>query len=313
MSNATAFRSMGRLAAVVGSLGLLMLGGCATAIRGTTQKVTVVTEPPGAECLVGNEMMDAPARIAATPGEAEVRRDGRPLQLSCRRTGYVVHDERVEAVSASEVDDVAQRRAMNGSAVLVGTAGVGIPTVAVTALTTGAGLGAAVALTPVFIGVAVLAPISVLVDATTGAYFGYPSLIPVLMTPDRFGSEGERAAYAADMHRRLDLADAALRADTAADLPLGHAATGEARRTKRTSRSAEAAHRIAGQDADRARPGAVRTGLDAIGCTARAAHAGVVTDRRRPAALLLLGGVVTPSRAAGRLSPGRRRRRARRA
>jgi hypothetical protein len=207
---------MGRLAAVVGSLGLLMLGGCATAIRGTTQKVSVVTEPPGAECLVGNEMMDAPVRIAATPGEAEVRRDGRPLQLSCRRTGYVVHDERVEAVSASEVDDVAQRRAMNGSAVLVGTASVGIPTVAVTALTTGAGLGAAVALTPVFIGVAVLAPISVLVDATTGAYFGYPSLIPVLMTPDRFGSEGERAAYAADMHRRLDLADAALRADTAA-------------------------------------------------------------------------------------------------
>jgi hypothetical protein len=201
---------------LAGSIGLLMLGGCATAVRGTTQKVTVVTEPPGAECLIGNEKMDAPVRIAATPGEAEVRRDGRPLQLSCRRTGYVVHDERVEAVSASEVDDVAQRRAMNGSAVLVGTAGVGIPTVAVTALTTGAGLGAAVALTPVFIGVAVLAPISVLVDATTGAYFGYPSLIPVLMTPDRFGSEGERAAYAADMHRRLDLADAALRADTAA-------------------------------------------------------------------------------------------------
>lgn len=216
MSNVSAFRSMGRLAAVVGSLGLLMLGGCATAIRGTTQKVSVVTEPPGAECLVGNEMMDAPVRIAATPGEAEVRRDGRPLQLSCRRTGYVVHDERVEAVSAPEVDDVAQRHAMNGSAVLVGTASVGIPTVAVTALTTGAGLGAAVALTPVFIGVAVLAPISVLVDATTGAYFGYPSLIPVLMTPDRFGSEDERAAYAADMHRRLDLADAALRADTAA-------------------------------------------------------------------------------------------------
>ena len=216
MSNATALGSVVRLAMLAGSIGLLMLGGCATAVRGTTQKVTVVTEPPGAECLIGNEKMDAPVRIAATPGEAEVRRDGRPLQLSCRRTGYVVHDERVEAVSASEVDDVAQRRAMNGSAVLVGTAGVGIPTVAVTALTTGAGLGAAVALTPVFIGVAVLAPISVLVDATTGAYFGYPSLIPVLMTPDRFGSEGERAAYAADMHRRLDLADAALRADTAA-------------------------------------------------------------------------------------------------
>ncbi len=221
MSNASAFRSMGRFATVVGSLGLLMLGGCATAIRGTTQKVTVVTEPPGAECHVGNEMMDAPARITATPGDAEVRRDGRPLQLSCRRIGYVVHGEQVEAISASEVDDVAQRRAMIGSGVLIGTAGVGIPALAVTALTTGAGLGAAVALTPVFIGVAVLVPISVLVDATTGAYFGYPPLVAVLMTQERFGSEAERTAYAAEMHRRLDLADDALRADTAANCRWG--------------------------------------------------------------------------------------------
>ncbi len=166
MSNVSAFRSMGRLAAVVGSLGLLTLGGCATAIRGTTQKVSVVTEPPGAECLVGNEMMDAPVRIAATPGEAEVRRDGRPLQLSCRRTGYVVHDERVEAVSAPEVDDVAQRRAMIGSGVLVGTASVGIPTVAVTALTVSAQSARAVEL----VGYAVLPADTFAPGPPSGAY-----------------------------------------------------------------------------------------------------------------------------------------------
>jgi hypothetical protein len=221
MSNTPAFGSLGRLAMVAGSLGLLMLGGCATAIRGTTQKVTVVTEPPGAECLIGNDKMDAPVRIAATPGEAEVRRDGRPLLLTCRRPDHVAHEERVEATPASEVDDVAQRRATIGSGVLYSTATLGFTALGVTAVTTGAGLGAAVALTPVFIGALVLAPVSVLVDATTGAFFGYPPLIAVLMTPERFGSEAERAAYAADMNRRLDLADVALRADTAANCRLG--------------------------------------------------------------------------------------------
>ena len=219
MSIAPRWRSFVPVALLAG-VAMLMLGGCATAIRGTTQRVSVITEPPGAECLLKTRPMETAARIAVTPGETEVRRDGWPLTLSCRRPDFIDHDEEIAAVEARRLDDESKQRAIMGSNVAVSTVAASGPVVAVTAMTTGAGIAAAAVLAPVMIGAAVFLPVSFVVDAFTGAYYAYPPVLPILLTPARFPSDEARAAYAADVHQRIDRAEVALRADTQATCEL---------------------------------------------------------------------------------------------
>lgn len=221
MSIAPHWRSFVPVALLAG-VALLMLGGCATAVRGTTQRVSVITEPPGAECLLKTRPMETAARIAVTPGEIEVRRDGWPLTLSCRRPDFIDHNEEVEAVEAARVDDESKRRMMTGSTVATSTFVAGATGLGITAATTGAGVGAAVAVLPVLAAVVVLAPVSVMVDAFSGAFYGYPTVIAVQLTPASFQNEEARARYAVEVQARLDRSAKILWADTEATCRWGY-------------------------------------------------------------------------------------------
>ncbi len=71
-------------------LSLLMLAAllpaCATITTGTTQNVSIITEPPGATCQLlrsGNMV----AVVNPTPGTANVSKSGQDLAVNCTRPG----------------------------------------------------------------------------------------------------------------------------------------------------------------------------------------------------------------------------------
>ncbi len=64
---------------------LLALGACATVTKDTTQIISVSTTPPGASCLLHNAA--GSWDIASTPGEAKVKRNFSPLEISCNKEG----------------------------------------------------------------------------------------------------------------------------------------------------------------------------------------------------------------------------------
>ncbi len=227
MANCACPRVVGRHVVLLAGIAVLALGGCATAIRGTTQRVGVATDPPGAECLLKNRLMDTPARIAATPGDAEVARSASELNLTCRAPGYVDHEEQIDAILAKHVDEESQRRLLIASDVTLGLAGMAGVTMGVA---TGAaafggvaafgGGTALVVAPPVIIGMVLLAPISFIVDLATGATFGYSAVLSAVLTPASFPSEGARDAYVAGGNARIDRVAKALRDYIEANCPL---------------------------------------------------------------------------------------------
>ena len=63
------------------------LSGCATIIEGTTQEITVVTDPPGAACALTREG-ELIGMISMTPGTVKVDKTKHDISISCRKTGY---------------------------------------------------------------------------------------------------------------------------------------------------------------------------------------------------------------------------------
>jgi hypothetical protein len=76
---------MGRLPSMI--ILLVVLPGCASLSHGTTQQITVATEPPGASCTLSREGQSI-ARIDATPGAALVERDKHDILAVCSKPGY---------------------------------------------------------------------------------------------------------------------------------------------------------------------------------------------------------------------------------
>ncbi len=65
------------------------LAGCVSVFEGTSQEITVVTNPPGAHCSFlrkgdGKEM----GSIAVTPGILSVRKSKHDLTITCDKEGY---------------------------------------------------------------------------------------------------------------------------------------------------------------------------------------------------------------------------------
>jgi len=65
------------------------LAGCVSVFEGTSQEITVVTNPPGAHCSFlrkgdGKEM----GNIAVTPGTLSVRKSKYDLTITCDKEGY---------------------------------------------------------------------------------------------------------------------------------------------------------------------------------------------------------------------------------
>jgi len=66
---------------------LVVLPGCATLNHGTTQQISIATEPPGACCSLTRQGLLV-ARVDPTPGIALVQRDQHDLLAVCSRPGY---------------------------------------------------------------------------------------------------------------------------------------------------------------------------------------------------------------------------------
>lgn len=63
------------------------VSGCATVFEGTSQEITVVTNPPGASCSFERQGMQVGA-IAKTPGTANIRKSKYDIIVKCDKPGY---------------------------------------------------------------------------------------------------------------------------------------------------------------------------------------------------------------------------------
>lgn len=237
-------------------------GGCVTTIKGTTQRVAVVSDPIGATCTLSNPRMEAPSIVASTPGEAVLRRDSTPVEVNCSREGFldvterhlpltgrrVIESQRRQVIVANalllhlEADDGApasavsaaegQRQLLGRTGAAIGVASVAlpvtvgaslVPTLGGGAVAVGAGAVAALLLA----GLIVAAPISLIVDVSSGAFNDYPTVMTVVMAPARFLDESTRDAWLLAVDRRLDTAAQAIREDTKADCIVSCAQRGE--------------------------------------------------------------------------------------
>ena len=65
----------------------LGLSGCATVFEGTSQEISVVTNPPGAVCIFTRQGMEV-GRVANTPGIANIRKSKYDIMVQCSKPGY---------------------------------------------------------------------------------------------------------------------------------------------------------------------------------------------------------------------------------
>jgi hypothetical protein len=74
----------------------LILPGCATITKGTTQPLTVSTDPPGAKCVLNRGGMQIGV-VDPTPGTVEIGKIHRPIAVDCKKGGYEDASERVQS------------------------------------------------------------------------------------------------------------------------------------------------------------------------------------------------------------------------
>jgi hypothetical protein len=92
-------------------LGLLLTSACASITQGTTQSVSVVTEPPGANCIISREGAQV-AVVNPTPGTIRIDKSSRALDLRCTLDN---HEPGLTSVASSV-------QAMTAGNILVGGA-----------------------------------------------------------------------------------------------------------------------------------------------------------------------------------------------
>ena len=63
------------------------LGGCASLFKGTHEKLTVRTDPPGALCEVSREA-EGLLKVIVTPGSVYLRRDRDAVTVLCEKDGH---------------------------------------------------------------------------------------------------------------------------------------------------------------------------------------------------------------------------------
>lgn len=87
-------------------VGLAMTaGGCASIVKGTTQEISVNSDPDGADCVLTRE--GQPLGTVKTPGQVKVSRDSRLIHVDCAKEGYANNREymnaRYETMSAGNI------------------------------------------------------------------------------------------------------------------------------------------------------------------------------------------------------------------
>jgi hypothetical protein len=100
--------------AFLGALGCvlstLLLSGCATVFEGTSQEVSVVTNPAGASCAFERQGMEV-GRIESTPGTANIRKSKYDLTIKCDKPGfaeatYLNHSGTTATIAANVAADL---------------------------------------------------------------------------------------------------------------------------------------------------------------------------------------------------------------
>jgi hypothetical protein len=66
----------------------VVLSGCATVFEGTSQEISVVSNPAGATCAFERQGMEV-GRVQNTPGTANIRKSKYDLTVRCNKPGYV--------------------------------------------------------------------------------------------------------------------------------------------------------------------------------------------------------------------------------
>ncbi len=245
----------GRLVLLAPIASALATSGCATAIRGTMQSVAVVTAPPGAHCALRNRSAEAPAIVAVTPGVAEVRRGGWPLELRCTKAGHIdiadsyqpafggegdqsgmtraivfseslLRQFSLDAQAGPMEDAEATNRMMAGAGVVAGGAILATSAIVVStaAPTIGGGVaiaGAGVVAAPILLGLVVALPLSFFAAVVSGAGYSYPAAVLQILPAATFADARSRDAYFAQADRSFDIAREALRQYTSANCRFG--------------------------------------------------------------------------------------------
>ncbi len=174
---------------------VFVASGCATSIRGTTQALTVATDPDGASCTLATLGEKDTYEIAATPGTVEVARSAKPLQVTCAKPGRLDVVEEFKNIGGAAADTEEQRMQGVGGVVLGAGAAAGVgAAVGATVGATGALLAASA------VGIAQLAILPVMlvtyaVDTSSGAAYGYPPAIVLLLPPATFPDTDSHEAY----------------------------------------------------------------------------------------------------------------------
>jgi len=74
--------------AVAVSLAAVCLSGCVSVFEGTSQDISVVTNPTGASCAFMREDGRDMGTVGSTPGKLTVRKSKYDLTITCKKQGY---------------------------------------------------------------------------------------------------------------------------------------------------------------------------------------------------------------------------------
>jgi len=184
---------------------LIAASGCATAIRGSTQRLSVVTEPEGASCTLQTQGDEAIYSIAATPGSTEVKRRPWPIVVICSKPGHLSIVEQFPNIGGAASDSTEQTIKMVGATAgaQVATVGTGVAAVA----------AASVALVPLgFVALAAW-PVAAMIDASSGANHGYPPAMIFVMPPSTFPDSASQNAYFQFLDDRIEATANELRSE----------------------------------------------------------------------------------------------------
>jgi hypothetical protein len=85
-----------RIAVTLAAVALSLTAGCATVTKGSSQPITLHTDPDGATCDIVREAKTV-ASVGATPGQATVDKAWGAIDVKCRKSGYQSTEVKVDS------------------------------------------------------------------------------------------------------------------------------------------------------------------------------------------------------------------------
>lgn len=97
-------------AATIAAVGIA-LSGCATVFEGTSQEITVVTNPPGADCEFYRADGKTVGHVASTPETVNIRKSKYDITIKCNKPGfqegdYLNHSGTTATIAANVAADL---------------------------------------------------------------------------------------------------------------------------------------------------------------------------------------------------------------